>query len=172
MPEDHPRGQISGDPVRSRLKPTVAQLGIDLAAQDWHRSGTGDGSFEVAFVRGAAGPSAGSTGGVGLSAGPDRAAGLSAGPDRGAAGSSAVPASGAGSSAGPDRAAGPSATSQPAADSTASTRSDPSAGTAPDDVWVLLRVAGDPDGRVLVYDRVEWECFLDGASRGEFDDAE
>jgi len=23
-----------------------------------------------------------------------------------------------------------------------------------------------------VYDRVEWECFLDGASRGEFDDAE
>ncbi len=37
--------------------------------------------------------------------------------------------------------------------------------------WVLLRVTGDPDGRVLVYDRHEWECFLDGARHGEFDDA-
>jgi Domain of unknown function (DUF397) len=34
--------------------------------------------------------------------------------------------------------------------------------------WVLLRVAGDPDGRVLVYDRTEWMCFLDGVERGEF----
>jgi hypothetical protein len=34
--------------------------------------------------------------------------------------------------------------------------------------WVLLRVAGDPDGRVLVYDRTEWMCFLDGVGRGEF----
>jgi hypothetical protein len=34
--------------------------------------------------------------------------------------------------------------------------------------WVLLRVAGDPEGRVLVYDRTEWMCFLDGVSRGEF----
>jgi hypothetical protein len=37
--------------------------------------------------------------------------------------------------------------------------------------WVLMRVAGDPDGRVLVYDRFEWECFLDGVRAGEFDDA-
>lgn len=37
--------------------------------------------------------------------------------------------------------------------------------------WVLMRVAGDPDGRVLVFDRHEWECFLDGARKGEFDDA-
>lgn len=37
--------------------------------------------------------------------------------------------------------------------------------------WVLLRVADDPDGRVLVYDRHEWECFLDGVRKGEFDDA-
>jgi hypothetical protein len=37
--------------------------------------------------------------------------------------------------------------------------------------WVLMRVAGDPAGRVLVYDRHEWECFLDGAREGEFDDA-
>ena len=37
--------------------------------------------------------------------------------------------------------------------------------------WVLMRVAGDPDRRVLVFDRHEWECFLDGARNGEFDDA-
>jgi len=35
--------------------------------------------------------------------------------------------------------------------------------------WVLLRIAGDPDDRVLVYDRNEWTCFLDGAGHGEFD---
>ncbi len=34
--------------------------------------------------------------------------------------------------------------------------------------WVLLRVAGDPADRVLVYDRTEWMCFLDGVDRGEF----
>lgn len=34
--------------------------------------------------------------------------------------------------------------------------------------WVLLRVAGDPAARVLVYDRTEWMCFLDGVGRGEF----
>jgi Domain of unknown function (DUF397) len=37
--------------------------------------------------------------------------------------------------------------------------------------WVLMRVAGDPEQRVLVFDRHEWECFLDGARHGEFDDA-
>ena len=34
---------------------------------------------------------------------------------------------------------------------------------------VLLRVAGDPAGLVLVYDEHEWECFLDGVRNGEFD---
>jgi hypothetical protein len=34
--------------------------------------------------------------------------------------------------------------------------------------WVLLRVAGDPAARVLVYDRTEWMCFLDGVVRDEF----
>lgn len=34
--------------------------------------------------------------------------------------------------------------------------------------WILLRVADDPDDRVLVYDRIEWACFLDGVGRGEF----
>jgi hypothetical protein len=37
--------------------------------------------------------------------------------------------------------------------------------------WVLMRVTGDATGRVLVFDRHEWECFLDGARNGEFDDA-
>ena len=37
--------------------------------------------------------------------------------------------------------------------------------------WVLMRAAGDPEQRVLVFDRHEWECFLDGARNGEFDDA-
>jgi hypothetical protein len=37
--------------------------------------------------------------------------------------------------------------------------------------WVLMRMTGDPTSRVLVFDRNEWECFLDGARNGEFDDA-
>ena len=36
--------------------------------------------------------------------------------------------------------------------------------------WLLMRVVDDPDRRVLVFDRNEWECFLDGARNGEFDD--
>jgi Domain of unknown function (DUF397) len=80
-------------------KPAAADLGIDLAAQHWQRSGEGVGAIEVAFVR-----SENEPGG---------------------------------------------------------TRGE----------WVLMRVAGDPDTRVLVFDRNEWECFLDGARNGEFDDA-
>jgi hypothetical protein len=90
-------------------KPTVAELGIDVGAQRWHRSGAGDGSIEVAIVR--------SRGGPGEPAGPGEAPG------------------------------------------------------GPGEDWVLMRVAGDPAGRVLVYDRHEWECFLDGVRNGEFDDA-
>jgi len=75
-------------------KPTVAALGIDVAAQAWQRSGDGDGAIEIAFARDSAGAG-----------------------------------------------------------------------------WVLMRVAGDPAGRVLVYDRHEWACFLDGVKKGEFDDA-
>jgi hypothetical protein len=44
------------------------------------------------------------------------------------------------------------------------------AGSAGGTEWVLMRVAGDPESRILVYDRHEWECFLDGARGGEFDD--
>jgi Domain of unknown function (DUF397) len=83
-------------------KPSVSDLGIDLAAQVWQRSGRGDGAIEVAFTRG---------------------------PDAETAGYD-----------GRDR-------------------------------WVLMRVTGDPEQRVLVFDRQEWECFLDGARKGEFDDA-
>jgi hypothetical protein len=96
-------------------KPTVSELGIDLAAQVWQCSGRGDGSIEVAFVRAAGG-------------------------------------------------AADSGTQDPGTD-------DPG-GTATGRVeWVLMRLAGDPGQRVLVFDRHEWECFLDGARNGEFDDA-
>jgi hypothetical protein len=79
----------------------LTQLGVDPAELDWQRSGTGEGSLEVAFLGGDAERSGARTDG-------------------------------------------------------------------PDADWVLLRVAGDPDGRVLVYDRTEWMCFLDGVGRGEF----
>jgi hypothetical protein len=48
-----------------------------------------------------------------------------------------------------------------------------SRGSVPPDraLWVLMRVTGDPEQRILVFDRHEWECFLDGARNGEFDDA-
>jgi hypothetical protein len=78
-------------------KPTVENLGIDVAAQDWQCSGTGAGSIEIAMV------------------GADGEAGAQ---------------------------------------------------------WVLMRVTGDADQRILVYDRNEWECFLDGVRSGEFDPAE
>ncbi len=90
-------------------KPTVFELGIDLAAQSWQRSGQGGGAIEVAFARAQA----------------------------------PAPA--------------PAPTPLPVPTDEAE--------------WVLLRVAGDPEQRVLVFDRHEWECFLDGARNGEFDDA-
>ncbi|RDJ93261.1 hypothetical protein B4Q13_23080, partial [Lacticaseibacillus rhamnosus] len=36
--------------------------------------------------------------------------------------------------------------------------------------WVLMRVAGDLAGRVLVFDRNEGDCFIDGVRNGEFGD--
>ena len=97
-------------------KPTATGLGVDLASLEWQRSGTGPGSFEVAFL-------------ASQMRNPRAAAGKA-----------------------------PSAAVGPEADS-----------SCPPIEWVLLRVAGDPAGRVLVYDRNEWLCFLDGAVRGEFD---
>jgi hypothetical protein len=103
-------------PSEPRAKPTAAGLGVDLASLDWQRSGTGPGSFEVAFVASQA---------RNPRAGAEQAPVASQAPDAGS--------------------------NCPAID------------------WVLLRVAGDPVGRVLVYDRNEWLCFIDGAARGEFD---
>ena len=97
---------------QSAGKPTVADLGIDLAAQAWRRSGNGDGAIEVAFAHAAA----------------------------------ADPAP---------------AAADPADYADRADRAE----------WVLMRVAGDQEQRVLVFDRHEWECFLDGARNGEFDDA-
>ncbi len=37
--------------------------------------------------------------------------------------------------------------------------------------WTLMRVCDDPSSRVMVFSRFEWDCFLDGARNGEFDDA-
>ena len=102
-------------------KPTVSDLGVDPAAQVWHRSGHGDGAIEVAFVR------------VG----------------------------GARSAASAEAAAAPASAEAPA----------PASVPADAQEWVLMRVTGDPERRVLVFDRHEWECFLDGARNGEFDDA-
>jgi hypothetical protein len=34
-----------------------------------------------------------------------------------------------------------------------------------------MRVLGDEAARILVFDRNEWECFIDGARNGEFDGA-
>jgi hypothetical protein len=90
-------------------KPTVAELGVDLDAQEWRRSGDRDGAIEIAFV---------------------------------SAHALAIPGVAA---AAPGLAAEPTE-------------------------YVLMRVAGDPAGRVLVYDRHEWECFLDGVRGGEFDE--
>lgn len=109
---------------RSPGKPTVAELGIDPAAQVWRRSGNGDGALEVAFAHAA----------------------------------DADPAD----PAGPAHPADPAEPAGP---------TDPAHRTTHRAEWVLMRVAGDPEQRVLVFDRHEWECFLDGARKGEFDDA-
>jgi len=92
--------RAAGERAAGEGKPTLAQLGVDLAELHWQRSGPGAGSLEVAFIGAEGDPNDAPTG----------------------------------------------------------------AGAR----WVLLRVAEDPDGRVLVYNRTEWKCFLDGVSRGEF----
>jgi hypothetical protein len=109
------RGPASSAPFS---KPTVAGLGVDIAALNWQRSGTGPGSFEVAFV-------------ASQTNGQAEASGQS----------------------------GPSGTAANSCD----------AAHGPTAEWVLLRVAGDPAARVLVYDRNEWLCFLHGVVHGEFD---
>lgn len=118
---------------QSTGKPTVAELGIDPAAQVWRRSGNGDGALEVAFAHAA----------------------------------DADPAD----PAGPVHPADPADPADPAGPTDPAHRADPAHRTTHRAEWVLMRVAGDPEQRVLVFDRHEWECFLDGARKGEFDDA-
>ncbi len=36
--------------------------------------------------------------------------------------------------------------------------------------WVLMRLAGDSGGPVHVFDTDEWDCFVEAAKHGEFDD--
>lgn len=74
-------------------KPTVEELGIDLGAQRWKRSGNEREAIEVAFAE------------------------------------------------------------------------------ARGERWVLMRLAGSPAAPVHVFNRHEWQCFVEGAKRGEFDDA-
>jgi hypothetical protein len=40
---------------------------------------------------------------------------------------------------------------------------------APDDGMVAVRDSKDPGGPILRYTAAEWEAFLDGAKKGEFD---
>jgi hypothetical protein len=108
-------------------KPTPEDLGIEVATQRWERSGTGDGSIEIAF------PEAPIPEAVVLGTG--------------------VPGTGAPGPAVPRTAVPESGRAWERGD------------------WVLMRVAGDPEARILVFDRNEWVCFLDGVRKGEFDDA-
>jgi hypothetical protein len=124
-------------------KPTPADLGIDPAALDWQRSGAGDGCIEVAFPvgTGAAGMGEAATGAAGTGAAGTGGAGVVG---TGAAGMGAAGAGVVGTGV-------------------------VGTGDWQRGEWVLMRVTGDPSGRVLVFDRNEWECFLDGARNGEFD---
>ncbi len=144
----------SDQPLTSRPKPTVRQLGVDLASLDWQRSGAGDGSFEVAVIGRGRGEAT-SVGSASWSAERSAASGVS---DQGTP--EADPEFG--------QADGIGATTPKPCE-----KGSRGLAGAGDDAaeWVLLRVAGDPSGRVLVYDTAEWRYFVEGAQRGEFDAA-
>ncbi len=128
-------------------KPTVEELGIDPDAQEWQRSGGGAGAIEIAFAR--------------MTSDDSRTAGVS-----GRAGVS--PAASV-----PETAVPGEVTVSGGSGATVACGNNDSHDLAMprDGDWILMRVAGDPARRVLVFDRNEWECFLDGARNGEFDDA-
>jgi hypothetical protein len=140
-------------------KPTVEELGIDPDAQEWQRSGDGAGAIEITFTRLAPGASPASAAHQpgdepGQGSGDEPGQGSVDVPGQGSVdvpgqGSVDVPGQGQGQEPGQGQ--------------------DQEPGHGED--WVLMRVAGDPDRRVLVFDRNEWECFLDGVRKGEFDDA-
>ena len=137
-------------------KPTVDDLGIDPDAQEWQRSGDGAGAIEIAFsARAAASPRSRCFPGVRCFWAVLRRASVpGASADQcarrgGVPGGASVPEGGS-VPEGPVLGAGSG---------------------AGDADWILMRVTDDPDRRVLVFDRNEWESFLDGARKGEFDDA-
>jgi len=37
--------------------------------------------------------------------------------------------------------------------------------------WIPMCVTSDSEGRVSMFSRFEWDCFLDGVRNGEFDEA-
>jgi hypothetical protein len=129
-------------------KPTVEELGIDPDAQQWQRSGEGAGAIEVAVAR--------VTSDVSRAAGVSGRAGVS--PAASVPVTAAVP--------GEAVASGASGATVACGNNDSHELAMPRDGD-----WILMRVADDPARRVLVFDRNEWECFLDGARNGEFDDA-
>jgi hypothetical protein len=129
-------------------KPTVEELGIDPDAQQWQRSGEGAGAIEVAVARVTSDVS-GATG-VSGRAGVSSAASVPV--------TATVPAEAV--------ASGASGATVACGNNDSHELAMPRDGD-----WILMRVADDPARRVLVFDRNEWECFLDGARNGEFDDA-
>jgi hypothetical protein len=133
-------------------KPTVESLGIDVGTLNWQRSGTGDGAIEVAMV----GEHASDAAEVNDTAAPVSDA--------------AAPVCDAAALV-CDAAAPVSDTAAPVSDTAASVSDTAASVSDTAAQWVLMRVSGDAAGRVLVYDRNEWECFLDGVRAGEFDTA-
>jgi hypothetical protein len=152
-----PRPAPSPRPERTgAAKPTVEALGIDIAGQTWQRSGEGAGSIEIAFVRAVALPG-------------DRDAAQPGDPAARPGGSAAAQPGDPAARPGGSAAAQPGDPAARHGGSAAAQPGDHRAARPAD--WVLMRVAGDPSGRVLVYDTYEWACFLDGVRKGEFDDA-
>jgi hypothetical protein len=129
-------------------KPTIEELGIDPDAQEWQRSGEGAGAIEVAFAC--------MTSDVSRTISVSGRAGVS--PAASVPVTATVP--------------GEATVSGGFGATVACGNNDSHELAMPrDGDWILMRVADDPARRVLVFDRNEWECFLDGARNGEFDDA-
>lgn len=129
-------------------KPTVEELGIDPDAQEWQRSGEGAGAIEIAFAR--------------MTSDVSRTVGVSGGAGVSPAASVPVTAIVPGQTIVSGGFGATVACGNNDSHELAMRR---------DGDWILMRVADDPARRVLVFDRNEWECFLDGARNGEFDDA-
>ena len=129
-------------------KPTVEELGIDPDAQEWQRSGEGAGAIEIAVAR----VTSDVSGTVSASGRP----GVS--PAAGVPVTATVPGEVV-------------VSGDPGATVACGNNDSRELAMPRDGGWILMRVADDPARRVLVFDRNEWECFLDGARNGEFDAA-